>query len=246
MPSSTRSTCAASPTATATASVTWPASAPGSRYLRDLGVDAVWFNPWYVSPMADGGYDVADYRAIEPAFGTLAEAEALIPEALDLGIRTIVDIVPNHVSDQHAGSGRPSLPDRARRCGALLVPSGRGTAATAAERLASQFGDTAWTRTRDPDGTPGEWYLHLFSPGQPDLNWPRPEVRREHEDMLRFWFERGAAGVRIDSAALAIKNPACRARHRGGPAAPVRGPGRAPRRLPVVAARSPTSTGPAS
>src|SRR4029077_9041171 len=71
-------------------------------YLRDLGVDAIWFTPWYLSPLADGGYDVADYRAIDPAFGTLEEAEALIADALDHGIRTIIDVVPNHVSDRHA------------------------------------------------------------------------------------------------------------------------------------------------
>jgi len=178
-------------------------------YLRDLGVDAIWVNPWYLSPMADGGYDVADYRAIEPTFGTIADAEAFIREALDLGIRTIVDIVPNHVSDQHpwfeaalaAGPGTP-LRDRFWFRPGLgpdgdLPPNG----------WISHFGDIAWTRSKNPDGTAGEWYLHLFSPGQPDLNWEHPDVRREHEGVLRFWFDRGAAGVRIDSAALAIKHP---------------------------------------
>ncbi len=100
-PSSTRCTSAASPTATATAPATWPAVRARLPYLAELGVDALWFNPWYRSPMKDGGYDVADYRAVDPAFGTLAEAEKLIAEARELGIRTIVDIVPNHVSDQH-------------------------------------------------------------------------------------------------------------------------------------------------
>jgi alpha-glucosidase len=179
-------------------------------YLRDLGVDALWFTPWYASPMADGGYDVADYRAIDPAFGTLGEAEALIGEALELGIRTIVDIVPNHVSDEHpwfraALAAEPGSPERAR----FWFHPGRGPEG---DRIptnwTSNFAGTTWTRTTDPDGTPGEWYLHLFTPSQPDLNWSHPEVRREHEEILRFWFDRGVAGVRIDSAALLVKDPA--------------------------------------
>ena len=178
-------------------------------YLRDLGVDAVWMSPWYASPMADGGYDVADYRAIESSFGRLADAEAFIHDALDLGIRTIVDFVPNHVSDRHAWfeqalAGGPGSPARDR----FWFRPGRGADGTLPPNgWTSHFGDIAWTRTKDPDGTPGDWYLHLFSPGQPDLNWEHPDVWREHEDLLRFWFDRGAAGVRIDSAALAIKHP---------------------------------------
>ena len=124
-------------------------------YLRDLGVDAIWFNPWYASPLADGGYDVADYRAIEPAFGTLAEAEALIAEALDLGIRTIIDIVPNHVSDQHpwfieALDGGPGSPMRDR----FWFRRGRGPDGDEPPNgWTSHFGDSAWTRTKNPDGT---------------------------------------------------------------------------------------------
>ncbi len=177
-------------------------------YLRDLGVDAIWFNPWYASPMADGGYDVADYRAIEPVFGTLAEAGALIAEALELGIRTIVDVVPNHISDQHlwfqaALAAGPGAPERDR----FWFRPGLGDAGDEPPNgWDSIFGGSAWTRTKNPDGTPGEWYLHLFAPEQPDLNWDHPEVRAEHEDILRFWFDRGAAGVRIDSAALLVKD----------------------------------------
>jgi alpha-glucosidase len=179
-------------------------------YLRDLGVDAIWFNPWYASPLADGGYDVADYRAIDPAFGTLAEAEALIAEALALGIRTIIDIVPNHVSDQHqwfiqAHAGGPGSPMRDR----FWFRRGRGAHGDEPpNNWTSHFGDAAWTRTKNPDGTRGDWFLHLFAPAQPDLNWDHPAVREEHEEILRFWFDRGAAGIRIDSAALAIKDPA--------------------------------------
>jgi alpha-glucosidase len=178
-------------------------------YLRDLGVDAIWFTPWYLSPLADGGYDVADYRAIDPAFGTLADAEQLIAEARELGIRTIVDVVPNHVSDRHAWFqealvSAPGSPARDR----FWFRAGGG--ANGDERptdWVSSFGGPTWTRTTDPDGAPGEWYLHLFSPEQPDLNWDNSDVRDEHERILRFWFDRGVAGIRIDSAALLVKEP---------------------------------------
>ena len=178
-------------------------------YLRDLGVDALWFTPWYRSPLADGGYDVADYRAIDPAFGTLAEAEALIAEALELGIRTIIDVVPNHVSDQHtwfrqALEADPGSPERER----FWFHPGKGEdGAEIPTHWVSSFAGSTWTRTSNPDGTPGEWYLHLFTAEQPDLNWDHPDVRAEHEDILRFWFDRGVAGIRIDSAALLVKDP---------------------------------------
>jgi alpha-glucosidase len=177
-------------------------------YLHELGVDALWFNPWYPSPLADTGYDITDYRAIDPAFGTLAEAEQLISEARALGIRTIIDIVPNHVSDQHpwfreALASPPGSPERERFWfrpgsgpGGDLPPNG----------WQSIFGGSAWTRALDGYGAPAEWYLHLFAPEQPDLNWTHPDVWFEHEDVLRFWFDRGVAGVRIDSAALLVKD----------------------------------------
>ncbi len=177
-------------------------------HLAALGVDAVWFSPWYASPQADAGYDVADYRAIDPVFGTLAEAEELIREAHARGIRIIVDVVPNHCSHAHpwfvealqTGSGSTARelfwfrPGRGV-CGELPPNNWR-----------SIFGGPAWTRTTNPDGTPGEWYLHLFAAEQPDLNWENPKVREEFEDVLRFWFDRGADGIRIDSAALLTKD----------------------------------------
>ncbi|HKC27981.1 MAG TPA: glycoside hydrolase family 13 protein [Jatrophihabitans sp.] len=178
-------------------------------YLRDLGVDALWFNPWYPSPMADSGYDVIDYRAIDPQFGTLAQAEQLIEQAADLGIRTIIDIVPNHVSNQHpwfleALAAEPGSAQRAR----FWFRAGAGhDGELAPNNWQSIFGGPAWTRTKDADGRPGEWYLHLFAPEQPDLNWTHRDVWREHEDVLRFWFDRGVAGIRIDSAALLVKDP---------------------------------------
>lgn len=178
-------------------------------YLKALGVDAIWFNPWYPSPLADGGYDVQDYRDIDARFGTLAEAEQLIEEALALGIRTIIDVVPNHISDQHewfqqALAAGPGSPERER----FWFHPGRGENGDEIPTdWVSSFQGETWTRTTNPDGTPGEWYLHLFTPQQPDLNWNHPDVRREHEDILRFWFDRGVAGVRIDSAALPVKDP---------------------------------------
>lgn len=177
-------------------------------YLKALGVDAIWFNPWYVTPLADGGYDVEDYRDIDPRFGTLAEAELLIHEALALGIRTIIDIVPNHVSNRHpwfqqALAAAPGSPERERF---WFHPGAGPNGDEIPTKWVSSFQGSTWTRTTNPDGTPGEWYLHLFTPEQPDLNWNHPDVRREHEDILRFWFDRGVAGVRIDSAALPVKD----------------------------------------
>lgn len=174
-------------------------------YLARLGVDAVWFTPWYVSPLADGGYDVADYRSIDPAFGTLAEAEKLIDEARALGLRTIVDVVPNHVSDRHpwflaAVAAGPGSPEREL----FHFRPGRGAnGELPPNNWVSEFDGQPWTRLPD-----GDWYLHLFSEHQPDLNWAHPAVRREHEEVLHFWFQRGAAGIRIDSAALPAKDPA--------------------------------------
>jgi alpha-glucosidase len=176
-------------------------------YLRELGIDGLWFNPWYPSPGADSGYDISDYRSIDPAFGTLPEAEGLIADARALGIRTIVDVVPNHVSDQHpwfraALDSTPGSPERAR----FWFRPGRGADGDEPpNQWQSIFGGNAWTRVAD-----GEWYLHLFAPEQPDLNWTHPDVWAEYENVLRFWFDRGAAGVRIDSAALLMKDPELR------------------------------------
>jgi len=178
-------------------------------YLGKLGIDAIWFNPWYPSPMADAGYDISDYRSIDPVFGTLDEADALIGEAHALGIRIIVDIVPNHGSDRHpwftaALAAGPGSAERSR----FWFRPGRGAdGALPPNDWQSIFGGPAWTRVTSPDGTPGEWYLHLFAPEQPDYNWSSPEVRQEFEDVLRFWFSRGVDGIRIDSAALLCKDP---------------------------------------
>ncbi|WP_306214349.1 glycoside hydrolase family 13 protein [Actinoplanes sp. RD1] len=167
-------------------------------HLADLGVDALWMSPWYPSPMADAGYDVADFRDVDPVFGTLPEAEALIAEAHELGIRTIVDIVPNHVSSAHPWF-REALADPLSPARELFWF--RPPAEEMPTEWVGEFGGTTWTRTPD-----GSWYLHLFTPEQPDLNWDHPRVRAEFEDILRFWFDRGVDGIRIDSAALLFKD----------------------------------------
>jgi alpha-glucosidase len=178
-------------------------------YLRDLGVDALWINPWYPSPMADAGYDVADFRDIDPMFGTLADAEKLIAEAHELGIRMIVDLVPNHTSDQHAWfqaalAAEPGSPERAR----YWFRPGRGADGELPPNdWRSVFGGGAWTRVTEADGSPGEWYLHLFAPEQPDLNWDNAEVAAEFESVLRFWLDRDIDGFRIDVAHGLAKNP---------------------------------------
>jgi alpha-glucosidase len=171
-------------------------------HLRDLGIDAIWMSPWYPSPMADAGYDVADFRDIDPVFGTLGGAEALIAEAHAVGIRTIVDIVPNHISSEHpwfkAALADPAAPERDY----FWFRPGRGANGDEMPTdWRGEFGGTTWTRT--PDGL---WYLHLFTPEQPDLNWDHPDVRAEFENILRFWFDRGVDGIRIDSAALLFKD----------------------------------------
>jgi len=176
-------------------------------YLADLGIDAIWFNPWYPSPMDDGGYDVSDYRDIEPSFGSLAEAEKLIEEAHNLGIKIIIDIVPNHCSDVHPwfaaalAAGRGSQ-ERER----FWFRDGRGDGGELPpNNWQSRFGGSAWTRVTEPDGTPGQWFLHLYSSRQPDLNWRNPAVHAEFADILRFWFNRGVDGFRIDVADGLVK-----------------------------------------
>ncbi|GAA1366251.1 glycoside hydrolase family 13 protein [Streptomyces beijiangensis] len=179
-------------------------------HLRELGVDALWISPWYPSPMADGGYDVSDYRDIDPLFGTLAEAEALIDEVHTAGLRVIIDIVPNHCSDRHrwfqeALAAGPGSAERER----FWFREGRGESGELPPNAwQSVFGGPSWRRVTEPDGTPGAWYLHRFAPEQPDFNWEHPEVRAEFESVLRFWLDRGVDGFRIDVADNLVKDPA--------------------------------------
>ncbi|WFE27148.1 alpha-amylase family glycosyl hydrolase [Solwaraspora sp. WMMD791] len=176
-------------------------------HLVSLGVDAVWLSPFYPSPQADAGYDVADYRDVDPIFGRLADADQLIAQAHQRGIRVIVDLVPNHTSSAHAWfvealAAAPGSPARDR----YVFRDGRGPGGDEPPNSwRSVFGGPAWTRTTDPDGTPGQWYLHLFDAGQPDLNWDNPQVRDEFVDILRFWLARGVDGFRVDVAHGLVK-----------------------------------------
>ncbi|MFH8605947.1 glycoside hydrolase family 13 protein [Streptomyces sp. NPDC018029] len=173
-------------------------------YLRDLGVDAVWLSPFYASPQADAGYDVADYRAVDPMFGTLADADRLVRETHALGLRFIVDIVPNHCSDQHAWFRQalrdgPGSAARER----FFFRSGRGADGSLPPNdWESVFGGPAWTRVED-----GEWYLHLFAAEQPDFDWAHPDVHEEFRSVLRFWLDLGVDGFRIDVAHGLVKAP---------------------------------------
>ncbi|WP_037870970.1 glycoside hydrolase family 13 protein [Streptomyces sp. SPB074] len=173
-------------------------------HLRDLGVDAVWLSPFYASPQADAGYDVADYRAVDPMFGDLHDADALLRAAHALGLRVIVDLVPNHSSDQHewfrrARAEGPGSPARER----YHFRPGRGeNGELPPNDWESVFGGPAWTRTAD-----GEWYLHLFAPEQPDFNWEHPAVHDEFRSVLRFWLDMGVDGFRVDVAHGLVKAP---------------------------------------
>ena len=175
-------------------------------YLADLGVDALWINPWYLSPMVDGGYDVADYRQIDPLFGTLHEAETLIKEAHALQLRVIIDMIPNHTSDQHVwfAAALASEPGSEARDRYIFRP-GRGPEGSLPPNdWQAAFGGSAWRRVVSPGGRV-EWCLHLFAPEQPDLNWRNPEVRAEFVSILRFWLDRGVDGIRVDVANCIVK-----------------------------------------
>ncbi|MEM9714077.1 MAG: glycoside hydrolase family 13 protein [Actinomycetota bacterium] len=172
-------------------------------YLRDLGVDAIWINPWYRSPLHDGGYDVADYRDIDERYGTLDEAQLLIDDAHAIGLKVLADLVPNHTSSEHAWfrealSADPG--DVAR--GRYLFRPGRGDGSEPPNNWQSVFGGPAWTRVDD-----GDWYLHLFDVTQPDLDWSKREIRDEFLDIFRFWYDRGVDGFRVDVAHSLAKDP---------------------------------------
>ncbi|GAA4194591.1 glycoside hydrolase family 13 protein [Microbacterium oryzae] len=166
-------------------------------YLQTLGVDAVWLSPFYPSALADGGYDVDDYRDVDPRIGTLDEFDEMVRELHAAGIRLIVDLVPNHSSDRHvwfqeALASPPGSPARER----YIFRDGRGeNGELPPADWESIFGGPAWTRVAD-----GQWYLHLFAQEQPDLNWDNEEVRADFRATLRFWADRGVDGFRVDVA----------------------------------------------
>ncbi|WP_420107725.1 glycoside hydrolase family 13 protein [Kocuria marina] len=171
-------------------------------YLKHLGVDAVWLSPFYLSPQHDAGYDVADYRTVDPRFGSLEDFDRMREEAHRLGLKIIVDLVPNHTSEDHewfraALASEPGSPERDR----YMFREGRGeNGEEPPNNWKSLFGGRAWTRVPD-----GQWYLHLFDSSQPDLNWENPGVWEEFRAILRFWLDRGADGFRVDVAHGMIK-----------------------------------------
>ncbi|MFS0734315.1 glycoside hydrolase family 13 protein [Microbacterium sp. 1P10UB] len=175
--------------------------------LQELGVDAIWLSPFQRSPQKDAGYDVSDYCDVDPLFGTLADFDAMLAASHARGIRIIVDLVPNHSSDQHewfqeALAAAPGSRERAR----YMFRDGTGAnGELPPNNWESVFGGPAWTRTTDPDGTPGQWYLHLFDTSQPDFDWSNEEVREEFRRVLRFWLDRGADGFRVDVAHGLVK-----------------------------------------
>lgn len=184
-------------------------------YLAHLGIDAVWLSPFYKSPQADAGYDVADYRQVDEIFGTLEDFDALASKATELGIKVIVDLVPNHTSDDHewfqqALKDGPGSAARER----YIFREGRGPdGSQPPNNWDSIFGGPAWTRVselpvqRRAGASDDQWYLHLFDSRQPDLNWENPQVRAELIDILKFWAERGVSGFRVDVAHGLVKAP---------------------------------------
>jgi alpha-glucosidase len=176
-------------------------------HVASLGADAVWLTPFQRSPQADHGYDVSDYTDVDPRFGDLAGLDRLLARAHALGLRVVVDLVPNHCSSAHplfaaALAAGPGSPERAR----FHFAPGRGPGGAAPpNNWPSVFGGPAWTRVTEPDGRPGEWYLHLYTPAQPDWNWRDPRTADLFDGIVRFWFDRGVDGLRIDVAHGLVK-----------------------------------------
>jgi alpha-glucosidase len=173
-------------------------------YVKDLGVDACWITPHYESPFVDGGYDIANHRSVDPRFGTLEDFDRLLAAAHRRGLRLLIDVVPNHTSSRHPWFMDAMRGDPAARARYHFVPAAADGGPP--NNWQSHFGGPAWTK--DPGS--GEYYLHLFAPEQPDLNWRDPSVRADFEATLRFWLERGVDGVRVDVAAGLFKDRALR------------------------------------
>ena len=168
--------------------------------LASLGIDAVWLSPFMRSPQKDAGYDVSDYTDVDPLFGTLADFDAMVTRAHELKLRVLIDLVPNHTSDKHQWfqDALNEIEGSAER-EFYHFKDGRGeNGELPPNNWLSLFGGPAWTRITNADGTPGQWYLHLFDSSQPDLNWANPKVQEAFEDILRFWLDRGVDGFRVD------------------------------------------------
>ncbi|HEU5212194.1 MAG TPA: alpha-glucosidase [Gaiellaceae bacterium] len=177
-------------------------------YLQDLGVDVLWLSPVYPSPQDDNGYDISDYRGIDPVFGTLADFDALLAEVHERHMRLIMDLVVNHTSDEHpwfVESRDPASPKRDWYWWRPARPGMRaGEPGAEPNNWGSWFGGSAWQL----DPRSGEYYLHLFSRKQVDLNWENPEVREAVYDVMRWWLDRGVDGFRMDVINMIAKDPA--------------------------------------
>lgn len=176
-------------------------------YLKTLGVDAIWITPWYPSPQHDSGYDVSDFMNIDPEYGSLEIAQELIEKVHQNGLRIIIDIVPNHSSNEHqwfkeALESEPGSPVRSR----YLFRDGKGEhGEEPPNNWQSVFGGPAWTRIKEKNGELGQWYCHIFAPEQPDFNWENQEVKDHFIQVLRFWLDRNVDGFRVDVAHGLIK-----------------------------------------
>ncbi|WP_370618839.1 alpha-amylase family glycosyl hydrolase [Mumia qirimensis] len=186
-----------------------PGIAARMESLAELGVDAVWLSPFYPSPQRDGGYDVSDYCDVDPMFGTLADFDRVVEAAHTHGVRVIVDLVPNHCSSDHAMfRAAVAAAPGSRERGHFHFRDGRGDAGEHPPNdWQSHFGGPAWTRVTETDGSPGQWYLHLFDPSQPDFNWEDDDVRAYFDRVLDFWLARGVDGFRVDVAHALVKAP---------------------------------------
>lgn len=167
-------------------------------YLKELGIDVIWLNPIYASPQVDNGYDISDYRMIEPTFGTMEDFDALLAEAHEMGLKIILDLVVNHTSDQHKwfleAKKSKNNPYHDYYIWKDEVPNNWG----------SSFGGSTWEYVPEVE----QYYLHLFAKEQPDLNWDNPAMRQEVYDILRFWLDKGIDGFRMDVITLISKDPA--------------------------------------
>lgn len=170
-------------------------------YLRELGVDVIWLSPVYKSPNDDNGYDIADYKAIQPEFGTMADFDELLSEAGKRGIKIIMDLVINHTSDEHEWFIRAKAGDEKYKNYYIIK---KGKDGKLPNNWGNFFADCPWEPFGDPKNE--EYYLHLFSKKQPDLNWYNPEVYSEICDVMRFWLDKGVAGFRCDVINIIYKN----------------------------------------
>ena len=175
--------------------------------LAELGIDAIWLSPFFRSPQRDAGYDVSDYCDVDPLFGTLADFDVLLEKAHSLGLKVIADMVPNHTSADHVWFQEAlASPEGSAERNRYMFRDGKGkNGELPPNNWESVFGGSMWERVINPDGTPGQWFLHIFDKSQPDLNWENPWVRDQFYGILRFWLDRGVDGFRVDVAHGMIK-----------------------------------------